>query len=96
VHQTALFSVFVSEPGFQEGTGQAYDLYNQVMELVGGKHRTFGHGAFHGGFDALFIIMPILATNALFERKGFKYILVNSVYWIVCLALIGGVLSQWA
>lgn len=96
VHQTAIFSIFIAEPGFQEGAGSAYELYNQVMELVGDKYRTFRHGAFHGALDGLFIIMPVLATNALFERKGFKYIMINSIYWIGCLALIGGTLSQWA
>jgi hypothetical protein len=33
VHQTAIFSLFVSEPGFLEGTGSALELYNQVMEF---------------------------------------------------------------
>lgn len=58
--------------------------------------RTFKHGAFHGAFlGGLFMVLPVLGTNALFERKGFKYIAVNAGYWIVCLALMGGILAAW-
>ncbi len=71
-------------------------LYKQVMDLVGSGHRTFGHGAFHGILSGLFLVMPILATNAMFERKGFKYIAINTGYWIICLAIMGGIVCGWA
>lgn len=70
-------------------------LFKQVMDLVGTGHRTFKHGAFHGVLSGLFIVMPIIAINALFERKGFKYIAINAGYWIVCLAIMGGIVSGW-
>jgi hydrogenase maturation factor len=37
-----------------------------------------------------------VGINALFERRGGKYILVHVGYWIVTLALIGGVVCQFA
>jgi len=40
--------------------------------------------------------LPILATNAMFERKSFKYIAINAGYWIITIGLMGGVISQWA
>ncbi len=70
-------------------------LFKQVMDLVGTSHRTFKHGAFHGVLSGLFVITPILATNAMFERKGFKYIAINAGYWIICLAIMGGIVSAW-
>ncbi len=70
-------------------------LFKQVMDLVGMGHRTFKHGALHGVLSGLFVIMPIMATNALFERKGFKYIAINAGYWIICLAIMGGIVSGW-
>jgi hypothetical protein len=36
-----------------------------------------------------------MATNALFERKGYKYVLVNAGYWIVCLGIMGGIVAAW-
>tara|TARA_B110000091_G_C13629440_1_gene396476 strand:- start:583 stop:726 length:144 start_codon:yes stop_codon:yes gene_type:complete len=42
------------------------------------------------------LALPILATNAMFEAKGFKYIAVNAGYWIISLALMGGIVCQWA
>lgn len=59
------------------------------------KYLTFGHGAAHGAFVALFIAMPVLATNALFEQKSFKYILINVGYWVVTFAIMGGIVNAW-
>lgn len=96
IHQFHIASVFfdyreqIKDPSTPEGS-----LFKQVMDLVGMGHRTFGHGAFHGVLSGLFLVMPIIATGAMFERKGFKYIAINSGYWIVCLAIMGGIVSAW-
>lgn len=57
--------------------------------------RSIKHGAIHGIIAALFFMLPILATNAMFERKSFKYILVNAGYWIVCLGIMGAIVCAW-
>ena len=57
--------------------------------------RTLKHGLIHGIIAALFFMLPILTTNALFERKSFKYILVNAGYWTICLAIMGAILCAW-
>lgn len=54
---------------------------------------TFGHGAFHGVFTAILIAMPIIANKTLFEQRSFKYFLINFGYWVVTLALMGGILD---
>jgi hypothetical protein len=60
------------------------------------SNHTFKHGLFHGiGIAGLFIALPVLATNALFERKGFKYIAINGIYWIICLGIMGGIMAAW-
>ncbi len=60
------------------------------------SNHTFKHGAFHGFFIAgLMIALPIMATNALFERKNFKYVAVNVGYWLLTLMLMGGLLAAW-
>ncbi|MGH1386115.1 DUF1761 domain-containing protein [Kordia sp.] len=59
------------------------------------KFHTFGHGVVHGIMTALFVAMPVLVTNALFEQKSFKYILINVGYWIVTFAIMGGIVNAW-
>ncbi|MBK8966053.1 MAG: DUF1761 domain-containing protein [Saprospiraceae bacterium] len=58
-------------------------------------NHTFKHGAFHGVLFGVFLVLPVMATNALFERKGYKYVLVNVGYWIVCLGIMGGIVAAW-
>jgi len=58
-----------------------------------GEFDSFGHGAWHGAFVAIVIAMPVLVTNGLFELKNFKNLAINTAYWIIALALMGGVLD---
>lgn len=96
IHQFHIASVFfdyreqIKDVATPEGS-----LFKQVMDLVGSGHRTFGHGVFHGVIGGFFMAMPILATNALFERKSFKYIAINCGYWIICMGIMGGIVSAW-
>jgi len=56
---------------------------------------TFKHGALHGAMVALFIVLPVFATNALFEQKSFKYVAINVGYWVVTFAIMGGIVNAW-
>jgi hypothetical protein len=69
---------------------------DSVMEKYGNNFRTFGHGAIHGVITGIFFIMPVLAINAMFERKGFKYIAINTGFWTVSLVLMGGIICAFA
>lgn len=96
IHQMGMYQVLINEPGFAEQTGEAYKLFEQFITSYGDLHRDFKHGALHGGIFALFSITPILSIIALFERKSFKYVAINAGYWVVTLAIMGGVVCQWA
>lgn len=74
---------------------EATALFNSLMETYGSNHRHFGHGALHGAMTALFLVLPIMATSAMFERKGFKYIAINAGYWTLTLAIMGGIVCQF-
>ena len=54
---------------------------------------TFKHGAFHGALVSLFVAIPVLFTNGLFEQRSIKTILIDALYWLVTFALMGGVLD---
>lgn len=96
VHQTGLYSLYQGEPGVMEAGTAANIELQTIMETMGDKFRTFGHGALHGTLTGLFLILPVMATNALFERKGAKYIAINVGYWVISFALMGGILCRFA
>ncbi|HWY37497.1 MAG TPA: DUF1761 domain-containing protein [Bacteroidia bacterium] len=92
IHQAHIYSVFAGNPDFKTEGSETQLMVKGLMEKCGTNFRTFKHGAFHGTLAGIFTGLPIIGTNALFERKGFKYIAINAGFWIVCMALMGGVI----
>lgn len=95
IHQFGAQSVLMGEPGFMEKTGDAFAYFQDFMANYGDRFRTFKHGALHGFTLGFFIVLPVMGTNALFERKSFKYVAINAGYWIVTMTIMGGILCQW-
>lgn len=95
IHQFGVFQTLAGEPDFLNNSGGAYAYFQEFMSNFGDRFRTFKHGALHGVITGLFFILPILGTKALFERKSFKYIIINVGYWTITLALMGGIICQW-
>ncbi len=95
IHQFGVIQLLSGVEGFGEEGTPVMNFFNQFVAEYGTMHRSFGHGALHGGVVGFFLALPVLATNALFERKGGKYILINAGYWIVCLILMGGVICEF-
>ncbi len=95
IHQLHVTSLFFKQPIDDVSTPMGA-LYKGVMDALGTSYRTFKHGALHGTIGGFMIATPVLATNAMFEGKGFKYIAINCGYWIVCFGLMGGIVSAFA
>jgi len=95
IHQMHLGSLLMNEPGFGDPGSEVGMLMADLMGKYGNNFRTFGHGVVHGIITGLFFVLPVLGTNAMFERKGFKYIAVNVGYWILTLALMCGIVCGW-
>jgi len=95
IHQFHVTSLFFKQP-ITDPTTEAGALYKGVMDLLGSSYRTFKHGSLHGTMGGIMIALPVLGANAMFEGKGFKYIAINCGYWIVCMGLMGGVVSAFA
>ncbi len=95
IHQTGVYSTLAHLPSFKDTTSETYAAFTSFMEKYGHIGRTFKHGSLHGGLIGVFLVMPVLAIQAMFERKSFKYIAINAGYWIITLSLMGGVISQW-
>ncbi len=96
IHQNDFFSSIIDEPGLTEAGSEMHTYAKSYTDRFGANFRTFKHGALHGFLFGLFAVLPVLGTNALFERKSFKYIAINVGYWTVCAMLMGGVICQFS
>jgi len=74
---------------------QAKPSYAAFMADYQDAFRTFKHGALHGFISGLFIALPIVATNCLFEQKSLKYAAITSGYWIVVMTIMGAIICGW-
>lgn len=93
IHQFHFGSILMDEPGFKDPNSELSIYAKSFMDKYGNNYRTFKHGVFHGFIGGVMIALPIVAVNALFERKSFKYIAINFGYWLLSMALMGGVVS---
>lgn len=97
---SALMTIVIHQFGFNsvmqgDNTAETAAYMKNFFETYGNRFRTFKHGALHGTISGLFIAMPIIGTAALFERKKFKYIAIHTGYWMLTMALMGGVLCAF-
>jgi len=95
IHQMGVFST-LQNLGV-ETSGSEANLYLQdFLTKYGSEFRTFKHGAFHGLLSGIFVFLPVMGTNALFERRSWKYIFMNVGYWALSAAIMGGIISAFA
>jgi hypothetical protein len=69
--------------------------YAAFMADYGDNFRTFKHGALHGFMSGLFLGLPIIAINSLFEQKSWKYIAITAGYWTVIMTIMGAIICGW-
>jgi hypothetical protein len=95
VHQMGAFGALANS-GVDTPGSEANLYFADFLSKYGNEFRTFKHGAFHGLLTGFFLALPMLGTNALFERKSWKYILINAGYWTISAMLVGGVICAFA
>lgn len=95
IHQFGLMSLLQGHPEAAKPDAKIQLLLNGQEIIYKDLFRTFKHGLFHGIISAIFIALPILGINALFERKSFKYIFLHLGYWIITLGIMGGIICAW-
>ena len=89
IHQTGALSLIGGD------ASKALPSYTAFMADYGDAFRTYKHGALHGVLAGFFVALPIIGTNALFERKSGKYIVINAGYWVVTLGIMGAIVCGW-
>jgi Protein of unknown function (DUF1761) len=90
IHQMGFESVFQGD-----NSTEVIAFKKNFYELYGTRFRTFRHGIIHGVMNAIFIALPVIGVNALWNRKSAKYVFIHVGYWVVCMGLIGGVLCAF-
>ena len=94
IHQMNVPGIFATPNGGAPSPEDSQFL-SDFMAKYGSNWRTFSHGVVHGIINSLFFALPLLATNAMFERKGWKYILVNFGYWLITISIMCGIVCAW-
>lgn len=90
IHQFTLGSIIANDR-----SDAARKWITDTMTTYGGNFRTFKHGAFHGTLASIMFVLPIISIISLFERRSWKYVLIHWGYWLVTLALMGGIICQF-
>lgn len=58
-----------------------------------GVFDSFKHGAWHGAFLSILIVLPALMINGIYELKSMKNLAINALYWIILLTILGGMID---
>lgn len=95
IHQFHINSIVMNEPGFGDASSQVMMDVKNFMDKYGNNFRTFGHGALHGVISSVFFVLPVVAINALFERRSWKYIMLHWGFWAISLLIMGGLICQF-
>ena len=96
IHQVHYYSILADNKDMADPNSSISQATKAFMDVNGMNFRTFKHGVLHGTIAGLFFATPVVTINALFERKSRKYILIHVGYWIITLALMGGVICAFA
>lgn len=89
IHQFGALGMVGGDPTIAKPSFSAF------MRDYGTVFRTFKHGALHGFMSGLFFALPIIGTNALYEKRSFKYTFVTGGFWILCFTIMGGIICAW-
>lgn len=69
--------------------------YTAFMKEYRMAYRSFGHGALHSFMTGIFFVFPLFGINAAFERKTWKYVMLNAGYWTITITIMGGIICGW-
>ena len=89
IHQFGALGMIGGDPAV------AKPSYAEFMADYGSAYRTFKHGALHGFMTGLFLALPVIGVNALYERRSFKYTLISGGYWVISFMIMGGIICAW-
>lgn len=86
IHQFGALGMVGGDPAL------AKPSYEAFMADYGDAFRTFKHGALHGFLTGIFLAIPLIGTNSLYEGRSWKYVLVTGGFWTVCFTIMGAII----
>jgi hypothetical protein len=102
IHQFGFMSMLMDQSGKDAlenaAKGQTSPLYSLIVSIYsthGHSFRTYKHGALHGTIAAITLVLPLVASCAVFERRGFKYVMITWGFWLINFILMGAVICHW-
>jgi hypothetical protein len=98
IHQFGLFSMLMDKPSqeaLKDPNSPLYQLMATLWHGHGHSFRTYKHGALHGTLAAVMLALPLIASGAVFEQRGFKYIMITWGFWLINFILMGAVICHW-
>jgi Protein of unknown function (DUF1761) len=90
IHQFGALGMIGGDPA------KATASYTAFMAEYGTAFRTFKHGALHGTLLGIGLVFPVIAINGLYSHKSWKLIFITAGYWVVTLAIMGGIICGWS
>jgi hypothetical protein len=95
IHQMGFYSMFEGVADALKPETEVGGHVKWIIDNYGTNFRTFKHGALHGFISSIFIALPIIGINSLFERKSAKYIFIHWGYWALVLTAMGAIVCGW-
>lgn len=95
VHQLGAHLLFLGERQMEDPNYGAHAFLANFMEQYGERHRTFGHGVLHGLETGLFVSLALIGATTIIEGRPLKQVWPHIGFWVLCSALIGGVLAAF-
>jgi hypothetical protein len=95
IHQHGVYGMLAGVPEMKDKSSELSKHVQYLMDNYGSNYRTFKHGAYHGFWTGVYFILPIFGILTLFERRNVMYFVIHSVYWIICLTLMGGIVCTF-
>lgn len=66
--------------------------YVAFVADYGDAFRIYKHGTLHGLMSGLFLALPIISINGLFEQRSWKYMSIQAGYWIEITTIMGAII----
>ncbi len=91
----ALFVAFILSFYIKMSIEMTHPAVGASGDIVAGSFHTFKHGAVHGAMMSLLSVVPVIISLSLFHKMKAKNILLNVVFWLLAMAIMGGILDAW-
>jgi len=91
IHQSGALGM-VGGPMLAETAKPSFAAF---MADYGDAFRSYKHGALHGFMSGLFLGLPIISINGLFEHKSWRYMAIQAGYWTVIMTIMGAIICGW-